>query len=208
MNRERERGKKKRASLPQPVHPVSPLMCAFIKTKSSLASTAPSVISFSNKTKGNGLHFLLELIVPDLCALKLRGGRARQQTCCWRVPVLVQFGCPAAHLCLCLLPFHSRLLSLSPPPKSVQPAAVGALAQVASFTQTHSRGFGFHVAPEERRKHLLWRPKSFRCMCVYTRNQSWVCSHVKQGPLSVLSGPQLQQRTQKTEQQWKHKSRV
>ncbi len=85
--REREEGR--RESLPQPVHPVSPLMCAFTKTKSSLASTAPSVISFSNKTKGNGPHFLLELIVPDLYVLKLRGGRARQQTCCCRVPVLV-----------------------------------------------------------------------------------------------------------------------
>lgn len=40
---------------------------------------------------------------------------------------------------------------------SVQPAKAGALAQVASFTQTHSGGFGFHVALEEQRKHLLWR---------------------------------------------------
>ena len=54
-----------------------PLMCAFLKTKSSLASTATSVIYFSNKTKGNGPHFLLELEVPDLYALKLRGGKAR-----------------------------------------------------------------------------------------------------------------------------------
>lgn len=53
-----------------------PLMCAFMKTKSGLASTAPSVISFSNKTKGNGPHFLLEPEVPDLYALKLRGGKS------------------------------------------------------------------------------------------------------------------------------------
>lgn len=50
----------------------------------------------------------------------------------------------------------------------MQPAKVRALAQVASFTQTHSIGFGFHVALEERRKHLLWRrgTASFRCTSV------------------------------------------
>lgn len=63
-----------------------PLKCAFIKTKSSLA---PTTLSFGSKTKGNGPHFLLELIMPDLFAGKLRGGRARLQTCSLRVPVLV-----------------------------------------------------------------------------------------------------------------------
>lgn len=61
------------------------------------------------------------------------------------------FGCLVAHLCL--FPFPSRLLL----GRSAQPAKPGSLAQVTSFTQTHSWGFGFHVALEEERKHLLWR---------------------------------------------------
>lgn len=80
-----------------------PLMCAFIKTKSSLASTATSAISFSNKTKGNGPHFLLELEVPDLYAIKLRGG-------CWRDQVLVWFGCMVIQVCM--LPVPLRLSCL------------------------------------------------------------------------------------------------
>lgn len=35
---------------------------------------------------------------------------------------------------------------------SAQTAEAAALTQVASFTQTHFRGFGFHVAPEEQKK--------------------------------------------------------
>lgn len=50
---------------------------------------------------------------------------------------------------------HSLFRLLSAP--KVLPAMVGGLGNVASSTQTRSRGFGFHVAPEERRMHLLWR---------------------------------------------------
>lgn len=57
-----------------------------MKTKLGLASTTPSVISYSNKTKGNGPHFLLELVVDDLYALKLRGGTTRLHTCYCRDP--------------------------------------------------------------------------------------------------------------------------
>lgn len=146
-------GERESESLPQPVHPVSPLVCAFIKTKSSLASKAPSVMSFSNKTKGNGPHFLLELIVTDLYALKLRGGRARLQTCCRRVPVLVWFGCLAAH--------HW----------SVQPAKAGSLAQVASFTQTHFQRFWVSCCPGGAVKAPVMETRTSKlqvyvCVCV------------------------------------------
>lgn len=150
-------------SLPQPGHPVSPLMSAFIKTKSSLASTGPSVISFSNKTKGNYPHFLLELVVPDLCALKLRGGRARLQT---RRPSSGLVWLPGRP------PLPASVL-LSPSPslwgRSVQLAEAGALAQVASFTQTHSKRFWVSRCPGGAEKAPVVEtggPASFRCMSV------------------------------------------
>lgn len=45
--------------------------------------------------------------MPDLCALKLRGGKTRLHTCCWRDTVQVWFGCLAAHLCLFPFPLYS-----------------------------------------------------------------------------------------------------
>lgn len=60
--------------------------CAFIKTKSSLASQALSVISYSSKTKGNGPHFLLELIVPDLYALKAQRRKSETAGLLWMCP--------------------------------------------------------------------------------------------------------------------------
>lgn len=55
-----ERQVGKRGSQLEPVHPVSPPHVCLYKNKVSLASTAQSDISFSNKTKGNGCYFLLE----------------------------------------------------------------------------------------------------------------------------------------------------
>lgn len=50
-------------------HSYSPLLCAFIKTESDLASTEPSVISSRIKTQGNSPHFRLGLAFPDLSML-------------------------------------------------------------------------------------------------------------------------------------------
>lgn len=101
------------------------------------------IISYSNKTKGNAPNFLLELVVSDLFALKLRGDSARQPS----GQVVVWF--------ISLFPLHSRLHS-SQGWEFVPSSKAKNLAQVASFTQTHFWGFGFHDALKEHKKHLSW----------------------------------------------------
>lgn len=54
------------------------------------------------------------------------------------------------------------------PCSPLETVSAGSLLQIASFTSTHSKGFGFHIALQERRMHLLWRrgPERLRCVCV------------------------------------------
>ena len=90
----------------------------------------------------------------DLFALKLRGGRTRLADMLLLSPSSGQIWLPGRRTSAC---FRSPLACTQP-----------AEAHVASFTPTHFGGFGFHVAPQEQRKHLLWRRGSaiFTCMCV------------------------------------------
>lgn len=57
----------------------------------------------------------------------------------------------------------------------MQPAEAGALAHVASFTQTHSGGFGFRVE-----KHLLWRRGTGEIQ-VYVCETGSGCARVSNG---------------------------
>lgn len=167
----------------QPLHPVSPLG-AFMKTKSSLASSSQPIISYSNKTKGNCSHFLLILS----CLNSMLGGRNG-------VTEFSQFWSS-------LTAKSARIAALSLTSKSIAGYKHGAFSRVALCTLSHFRGYELHVALKQKQNHLIywWGTVNFRCVC----NQNWVCACVRQGLLSVLSVPQLQQRTWNTEQRGKH----
>lgn len=68
--------------------------------------------------------------------------------------------------------------------RSVQSAKIWALAQVALFTQTRSKGFGFHIALKEWRKApvmVTGTGKIQVCGC----NFSWVCCRCQTGSVVV-----------------------
>lgn len=71
---------------------------AFIETKSSQASSAQSVISRSNKTKGNGSHFLLELVLSELCAQRRQAMYTLLLSPCSRLVRLPDLPLPASVL--------------------------------------------------------------------------------------------------------------
>lgn len=162
-----------------------PHISALIEAKSSLASSAQSVISCSNKTKGNGSHFLSELVLSELCAQRRQAmDMLLLSPCSRRVRLPDLLSCPRLQL-----------------------------------TKTVSTGLVIYLVTLQRFwvSRLPWRSREFTCYgdknpqilaCVCVTRAGCVSGSHRACSLSLLSLPQLQRRTQNTEQQWKHSSSV